>query len=117
MEGQRFQIFMYLDDGSGMANDYQVCLQMSEAVQEDIKRSGFTISHEKPIWLPRQERELLGFIINLKEGAFRIPNSRVANLKFLLDKDFEKKFCTAAREVAKVTGSIISMSLAPGPVA
>ena len=44
-----FTIFMYLDDGSGMAKDYQVCLQMSEAIQGDIKRSGFTINHEKSI--------------------------------------------------------------------
>ena len=113
-----FRIFMYLDDESGMAKDYQVCLQVSEAIQGDIKRSGFMINHEKSIWLPRQEGELLGFIIDLKEGAFRVPNHhRVENLKFLSDKVTEKRFCTTAREVAKVTGSIISMSLALGPVA
>ena len=28
-----FRIFMYLDDGSDMAKDYQVSLQMSEAIQ------------------------------------------------------------------------------------
>ena len=75
------------------------------------------INHEKSIWLPRQEGELLGFIIDLKEGTFRVPNHRVKNLKMLLDKVTEKKFYTTAREVAKVTGSIISMSLALGPVA
>ena len=32
------------------------------------------ISHEKSIWLSRQEGELLGFITDLKEGAFRVPN-------------------------------------------
>ena len=77
---------MYLDDGSGMAKDYQVGLQMSETVQENTKRSRFMINHEKSIWLPRQEGELSGFIIDLKEGAFRVPNRRVGNLKFLLDK-------------------------------
>ena len=112
-----FRIFMYLDDGSGMAKDYRVCLQMSEAIQRDIKRSGFMINHEKSIWLPRQEGELLGFIIDLKEGTFRVPNHRVKNLKILLDKVTEKKIYTTAREVAKVTGSIISMSLALGAVA
>ena len=49
-----FRIFMYLDDGSGMAKDYQVCLQMSEAIQGNIKGSGFMINDEKSIWLPRQ---------------------------------------------------------------
>ena len=77
---------------------------MSETIQGDMKRSGFMINHEKSIWLPRQERELLGFMIDLKEGAFRVPNHRVENLKFLLDKITEKKFCTTARDVAKVTG-------------
>ena len=100
-----------------MAKDYRVCLQMSEAIQRDIKRSGFTINHEKSISLPRQKGELSGFIIDLKEGMFRVPNHRVGNLKILLDKVTEKKFHITAREVAKVTGSIISMSLALGPVA
>ena len=64
---------------------------MSETIQEDIKRSGFMINHEKSIWLPRQEGKLLGFIIDLKEGMFRVPNRRVENLKFLSDKVTEKK--------------------------
>ena len=75
------------------------------------------INHEKSIWLSRQEGELLRFISYLKEGTFRVPNHRVGNLKILLDKVTEKKFYTTAREVAKVTGSIISVSLALGPVA
>ena len=53
-----FRSFTYLGDGSGMAKDYQACLRMSETVQEDIKRSGFMINHEKSLWLPRQEGEL-----------------------------------------------------------
>ena len=100
-----------------MAKDYQVCLQMSETIQGDTKISGFMINPEKSIWLPRQEGELLGFIIDLKEGAFRVPNPRVENRKFLSDKVTGKTFCTIAREVAKVTRSIISMSLVLGPVA
>ena len=105
---------MYLDDGSGMAKDYEICLQMRETIQGDIKRSGIMINHEKSTWLPRQEGELLGFIIYLKEGAFRVPNRRVENRKFLSDKVTERRFCTTAREVAKVTGSIIAVNLALG---
>ena len=59
----------------------------------------------------------MGFIIDLKERAFRVPNCRVENLKFLSDKVIEKKLCATARDIAKVTGSIISMSLVLGPVA
>ena len=52
-----------------------------------------------------------------KKGRLdRVPNRTVENLKFLSDKVTEKKFCTTGREVAKVTGSIISMSLALGLV-
>ena len=83
-----------------------------QAIQRGIKRSGFMINHEKSI-----EGQLLGFIIDLKEGTFKVPNHRVENLKILSDKVTEKKCYTTAREVAKVTGSIISMSLALGPVA
>ena len=60
---------------------------------------------------PQTEGELLGFTIDLREGAFRVPNRRVENLKLLLYRVSEKKFCTTASEVAKVTGSITSMSL------
>ena len=59
---------------------------MSETLQENIKRSRLMINHEKSIWLPRQEGKLLGFITDLKEGAFRVPTRRVGNLKFLSDK-------------------------------
>ena len=62
------------------------------------------------------EGELLGFTIDLREGAFRVPNRRVENLKLLLDKVSEKKLCTTASEVAKVTGSTTSMSLSLCPV-
>ena len=43
--------------------------------------------------MPSQtEGELLGFIIDLREGEFRVPNRRVENLKLLLDKVSKQKF-------------------------
>ena len=60
--------------------------------------------------------ELLGFIVDLKAGTFHVPPCRVDALKQLLDIIIAEDFCVSARTLSRVTGSLVSMSLAMGPV-
>ena len=68
------------------------------------------------MWMPSQHAELLGFIVDLKAGTFHVPPRRVDAWKQLLDIIIAKDFCVSARTLSRVTGSLVSMSLAMGPV-
>ena len=68
------------------------------------------------MWMPSQYVELLGFSVDLKAGTFHVPPRRVDALKQLLDVIIAKDFCASARTLSRVTGSLVSMSLAMGPV-
>jgi len=62
--------------------------------------------------------ELLGFLVNLKADTctFHIPPCRVDALKQLL-AIFAKDFRVSTRTLSCLTGSLVSMSPAMGPVA
>ena len=57
----------------------------------------------------------LGFLVDMKNGIFSVPKSRVDKLKDLL-KQLHGKAYTTARCLARVVGTIISMGLGIGPV-
>ena len=58
---------------------------------------------------------LLGFLVDLKNGVFTVPKSRVDKLKDLLSQ-LNGKACTMAQCLAQVVGTIISVGLGIGPV-
>ena len=57
----------------------------------------------------------MGFIINLKDGTFAVPQRRITALQYKLTY-FQTASKTTARKLASLAGSIISMGLALGPV-
>ena len=57
----------------------------------------------------------LGFLVDLKNGIFTVPKPRIDKLKDLL-KQLHSKTGTAARFLAPVVGTIISVGLGIGPV-
>ena len=71
----------------------------------------------KSQWDPVQCGELLGFIMDLRSGTFQVPPRRVDALKQLLNDTIAKKFVVSARHLSRITGSLVSMGLALGPVA
>jgi len=87
----------------------------SATVKRDLEHAGFVIKIEKCEWVPSQEIEWLGFIINLDQGEFTVPSSKLDRLK---QKLFELSSVDliGAKQTASVVGMIISMSLALGPL-
>ena len=59
--------------------------------------------------------EWLGFVINTISMTFRIPKKKVCKLKRLLNSAIQKK-SSSYRELARITGSIISVALAVRPI-
>ena len=61
-------------------------------VRHDIDESGFVWHPEKSCWEPTQYDEVLGFVANLAEGYFRVPEKRLTKLNALLHNNGFNKF-------------------------
>ncbi len=113
---QGIRIFTYLDDGIGGGSTKETTKEISGIIRKDVESSGFLWHPEKTVWEPSQQGEVLGFLIDLERGYFQVPERRIKCLQ-------KKLGCVAqssrssARDIAQVTGTIVSMGLALGPVA
>ena len=109
------RVIVSIDDG--------ICASVSESEAEgtqdivvsDLDRAGFVLNVIKTHLEPVQIIDWLGFIMDLREGSFSVPQHKIDRLKsaianvLILD-------ATTARSLASIVGQIISMSLAIGPV-
>ena len=111
-----FQIFTYLDDRVGADQVLNEAIKMSTVVRRDIAASGFIANEEKSQWIHSQLGERLGFIVDLQHGIFRVPARRMEALKRLIDTIIDKHFIVSARCLSCLSGSLVSMGLALGPV-
>ena len=115
--GNAKKLLMYMDDGIGAAASETAASQLATEVKNDLDRSGLMVNAEKSDFQPRQCGEFLGYTLNLRIGQFQVPKHKTDGLQsLLLDALTVSKFITA-RSLAKITGVIISMGLALGPVA
>ena len=113
---QGIRIFTYLDDGAGAERSLEEARQTSALVQQDVARSGFIAHKEKCQWEPCQTGELLGFVLDLQTGTFRVPQRRVEHLQRALQDIVSSNFTSSARGLSRLTGILVSMGLALGPV-
>ena len=90
-------------------------MKMSAAVHRAIALTGFIANEEKRQWVPSQLGELLGFVLDLQHGIFRVPEKRVEALNRLIDTIIDNHFTVSARCLSGFSGSLVSMGLALGP--
>ena len=111
------RLVVYLDDGLCAMGGEAKALEASELVRSTLDQAGFVVNAKKSVWRPTQRLQWLGFIVDLDKGQIEeeIPAERVAALRSKL-----QSVCllqrVPAKTLASVVGSIISMSLAIGPV-
>ena len=84
-------------------------------MRQDLADSGFLENREKSVWVPCQRGQHLGYIVDLQKGIFSVTPARIDKL-FALLEHISKEKLVSARFIAKLIGSIISMSLGVGPV-
>ena len=113
---QGIRIFTYLDDGAGAESSFLEAQDVSNIVRQDVVRSGFVANDIKSQWTPVQLGELLGFILDLNAGIFQVPQRRFDSFHLVLQSILSKGFVASARQLARFTGLLASMSLALGPV-
>ena len=112
-DGIRCQL--YMDDGSGGHSTYEGAQSIAARMKQDLLKAGFLPNEKKSKWVPSQVVEMLGMEVDLKNGVIRASEGRVAKLKSFLWY-LASVACPTARDLARLTGYLMSMSLAVGPV-
>ena len=103
-------IVLYLDDGYGMAQSFDICEKQAKFVQKSLTEAGFLINTEKSMFDPKQELEWLGILWNSRVFSISIPERRISDLLNSINSIFDFFPRISARQLAQVTGKIISLS-------
>ena len=85
-------------------------------IQQDLARVGFVVNVAKCKWTPSQKCTWLGFDIHLHLSRISVPQDKIDALKMQLEQAAQKPRLQV-RALASLTGRIIAMSMALGPVA
>ena len=73
------------------------------------------LAQKSPTGNPPKREGILGFFIDLETGTFSVPVRHTLRLQEMLDIALNSKY-TTARKLASISGTLISMGLASGPV-
>ncbi|XP_052103318.1 uncharacterized protein LOC127736766 [Mytilus californianus] len=103
-------IVLYLDDVFGMASDYELCRKDSDFVKKSLKETGFLVNIEKSVFEPTQKLEWLGITWDSAQFCISIPERRLNDLLQSIDEILDRFLFFSARQLAQVTGKIISLS-------
>jgi hypothetical protein len=107
----QIKIVMYLDDGFGMAQNFEDCINHSQFVKNSLTKAGFLINEKKKsIFTPVSELEWLGILWNACEFSIKIPDRRIIDLKVSIEETVKCFATVTARKLAQCVGRIISMS-------
>ncbi|VDI63373.1 Hypothetical predicted protein [Mytilus galloprovincialis] len=79
-----YPIIVYLDDGFGLAVDFDTCTKMANQIRDVLKKSGFVANEIKSVWTPRQSIGWLGFIWTLSNNTLEIPNTKFQGFKLCI---------------------------------
>ena len=112
-DGIRCQL--YMDDGSGGHSTVEGAQAVAKRLKSDLVQAGFVPNENKCHWEPSQTVEMLGMEVDMREGIIRVTKGRVEKLKTFVEKLSQVEYPTA-RQLARLTGYLLSMSLALGPV-
>ena len=112
---QAFRIAVYLDDGLGVCPSFADCFSQSLAAKSDVFRAGFVPNTQKSIWAPVQSLRGLGYRWDLKENLLTVLEDKIDKLLLSIDNELSQS-SLPARQLASVTGSIISNMLVFGNV-
>ena len=98
-----------------MAAGREAAEKASQKVKGDLVRAGLVENSAKCSWKPSQQAMWLGFDFDLEQGQISIPEDKNRALKVHLGLAMGKLSLRAC-DLASITGKIISMSLAIGPL-
>ena len=109
------RIVVYLDDGISAATNFSKCQGNSLLVRSDLFKSGFVANKGKCQWVPVEVICWLGIFWDFKNSGMFTPPEKILGI---LEEVVEIMSCCSisARNLARVTGRIISNFLIMGDV-
>ena len=110
------KIVLYLDDGLGICESHECCKNEAGFVVKSLQNAGFTINEQKSCLLPTQYLEWLGIIWDATKFCIHIPDRRMRECLENLEHLKTVMPHVSARQVARCTGRLISMSPVYGNV-
>ena len=113
--GRGHLTLMYFDDGLGGDSSFDSAKSLSDSVRQDIVSFGFTPNDGKSVWQPTQKLVFLGTVLDFEEGLILIPERHILKLKSSLVSCLQKDQIVA-RDLASITGQVISMTCPVGNV-
>ena len=119
MKSWRFQglrTVIYLDGGIAAVKGKLEAAKATMTIQQDLARVGFVVNVAKCKWTPSQKCTWLGFDFDLHLGRISVPQQKIDALKIQLEQAAQKPRLQV-RASASLTGIIIAMSMAFGPIA
>ena len=112
-----FLAIVYIDDGIFACRSLLDAQSASKLVRSDLQLSGWKSNEKKSNWEPRQLGEWLGIIVDTIRMLFIIPEKKIVKLKSVLTGLINEFPNLRVRDVARVSGFVISLSVALGPIA
>ena len=114
--GRGLRTVLYLDDGIVAIKGKENAEHESRQVQLDLSKAGLIANNVKSQWVPVKKLTWLGFQIEIEEGKLSVPEQKLMKLVSQLTKAREARVIPAT-VLASITGKVLSMALALGPVA
>ena len=108
---------VYIDDGIFACRTLSDAQSASTLVRFDLQHSGWKCNEKKSNWEPRQLGEWLGIVIDTIRMLFVIPEKKIVKLKSVLTGLIHEFPNLSVRDVARVSGFVISLTVALGPFA
>lgn len=106
---------MYIDDGIAGDDSFDAVMKIRNKMLRDLLESGLTVNFDKSSLTPEREKIWLGFIVNTSTMNFEVPETKIEKLCDLIEASLSVN-TLSARQLAKIAGQIVSMSIAIGPL-
>ncbi len=111
------KLLLYLDDFMFMKSSFRQCVRIARRVEREFVRAGLHINVPKCHSIPAHQRLQLGFDVDFAQGKFQVPADRLEALRVSANVLlFAKNGRVHARNLERLTGTVISMHLSWGPV-
>ncbi|EDO35485.1 predicted protein [Nematostella vectensis] len=114
---QGIPIVLYLDDGVVCLPTFSQVQRASCIIQQDPASAGVVVNDQKSVWIPQQSLEWLGILLDLDSNVVSIPIRGINGLIKALNSLRAKFPFVTPREVASVTGKIVSLETGVGNIA
>jgi hypothetical protein len=97
----------HIDDSLLVGYSYSACYKNIEDTVSLFTQLGFTIHPDKPVLVPKQIIEFLGFVIDSRAMTVKLLPAKAAKVKAACQNLLTKNSATI-REVAQVIGFLVS---------